>query len=216
MKRRVFRFLLLAALFVLLLVVVCELVVKSAGRGRIYTDTALVPARRVGVVLGAGQGSRYYRWRLDAAAELFKAGRVEFLLASGDNNNVNYDEVTAMKRDLVRRGVSAEKIYCDYAGFRTLDSMVRAKKVFGLDECIVISQPFHCERALFLANGCGLDAVGFAARDVTGLESVRTLVRERFARVAACLDRLTGRAPKFLGPPVRIGLDPAPSAEPNH
>lgn len=207
LKRLMYVALMFVALFV-----VCEVVVAMAGRGRIHADVALVPVRRVGVVLGAGQGSRYYRWRMDAAAELFKAGRVEFLLASGDNNRKDYDETSAMKRDLVRRGVPAEKIYCDYAGFRTLDSMVRAKKVFGLNECVVISQPFHCARAIFLANGCGLDAVGFAARDVTGLESARVVLRERFARVAACVDRIIGRAPKFLGTPVRIGLDPAPEA----
>lgn len=217
MKRgRKRKLLALAVLAPFLAILACDLLVGSAGRGRIYSDAQSVPHRRVGVVLGTGRkvvGGRtnlFFKHRMEAAETLFKSGRVDFLLVSGDNGSKYYDEATDMKKDLLGRGVPADRICCDYAGFRTLDSMVRARKVFGLDECIVVSQRFHCERAIFLAGSCDLRALGFAARDVPGGPAAKAWLRERLARVAAVLDVFVWhRQPRFLGAPVRIGPDPS-------
>lgn len=211
------RWLALLPVAALLAVAACEWCVHAAARGRVYGDVSALPARRVGLVLGTGkrvgrgQPNPFYARRIEAAAELLRAGKIQYLLVSGDNSRRDYDEPSAMKRDLVAQGVGADRIYCDYAGFRTLDSMIRARRVFGLTDCTVISQRFHCERAVFLARSCDLDAIGFAAQDVVARDAIRTLLRERLARIAAVLDAwVWHRGPKFLGPPVVIGKDPPP------
>lgn len=218
-RRRILRWLGWFTLAAVVLVGGCEWLIDRSASGRIYDDATKIPQRRVGLVLGTGKyvaqgrGNLFYARRIEAAADLFRAGKVEFLIVSGDNGRKTYNEPDNMKRDLVKRGVPAEKIYCDYAGFRTLDSMVRAKKVFGLDEVTVISQRFHCERAIFLAQSCGLDAIGFEAHAVEGREALRTILRERIARVVAFIDAyVTHRSPKFLGKPIVIGVDPPPTA----
>lgn len=153
-----------------------------------------------------------YRARIEAAAQLWRSGKVDYILASGDNGRRDYDEPSQMTIDLVDLGVLFEAIYRDYAGFRTLDSVVRARKVFGLadGDCIIVSQPFHNERALFLADAAGLHgAIAFHAADVPFAYAVKTRVREKFARVGALADvYLLHRKPKFLGPRIEIGVTP--------
>lgn len=109
-----------------------------------------------------------------------------------------------MKNDLIAAGVPAEKIFLDFAGFRTLDSIVRCREVFGEDSITIVSQPFHNQRALFLANNKGVEAVAFNARDVHGDMGVRVAVREKLARVKLVLDLLFNKQPKFYGPKVPI------------
>lgn len=198
------------AVFVLL----ADARVARAGRGRCYADAASVPKRSVGVVLGTGKfvngrENRMYRYRIQAAAALFRAGKVEYLLVSGDKSRPDYDEPTAMKEDLVREGVPAERIYRDFAGFRTLDSVVRTSRIFQQREFTIISQRFHNERALYLAGHHGLNAVAFDAPDVSLRAGFKTKVREKFARAKAVLDVLLGVKPKFLGPAIEIGTSPA-------
>lgn len=123
-----------------------------------------------------------------------------------DNSRRSYNEPAEMTRDLVALGVPADRIYQDYAGFRTLDSVVRAAKVFGLREFMAISQPFHNERAVYIARAHGLKVIGLAARDLPADAGLKTQIRERFARVAALLDlHVLHRKPKFLGPRIEIG-----------
>jgi SanA protein len=117
---------------------------------------------------------------------------------------VGYDEPADMKNALVDLGVPAEKIFCDYAGFRTLDSVVRAKHIFGQDRVTVVSQRFHNQRAIYIARHRGLDAIGFDAPEVVFRHSFRTKLREQFARVKTVLDVWFGKQPKFLGEPVNI------------
>ena len=186
--------------------------VRSAARGRTYADAAIVPPRAVGVVLGCGprlangRQNLYFRYRIEAAVALFQAGKVEYLLVSGDNHRRGYDEPTEMKDSLVRAGVPADRIVCDYAGFRTLDSIVRAREVFGQTRVTVISQEFHNQRAIYLARHRGLDAIGFNARAVGGRSEWRTACREQLARVRTLLDVYVLRTkPRFLGPKVPIG-----------
>lgn len=178
-----------------------------ASHGRVFDNSSLdkVPHSRAAVVLGcrkvlpSGFKNLYFTRRIAAAAALYKTGKVDCLIVSGDNHIKEYDEASDMKASLVEAGVPADRIVCDYAGFRTLDSVVRAKKVFGLDSFIVVSQEDHVRRAVFTARGFGCDAYGYAAQSVKGRRSVKTMIREQFAKVAAVLDVILRRKPKFLG-----------------
>ncbi len=152
-----------------------------------------------------GTINRYFKYRLDAALELYKAGKVQYILVSGDNSEENYNEPRAMRDALVKNGVPVDKVILDYAGFRTLDSMVRAKEVFGVTDVIVVSQKFHNERAIYLGRKNDINAFGYNARDVDGAEGSRSKFREIGARVKMMLDiYVLHTQPKFLGEPVII------------
>jgi len=125
---------------------------------------------------------------MDAAEQLFRSGKVSEIIVSGDNSVKEYDEPTDMRDELVRRGIPDSIIVRDYAGFRTFDSMVRCSTLFGRSSVIVVSQQFHNERAIFIANNIGIDAIGFNARDVSTSTGLKTRIREYFARLAAVLD----------------------------
>lgn len=185
--------------------------IKAASTGRISgEENAVVPHCTAGLVLGCnryvkdGRRNLYFLARMDAAAELFKNGKVDALIVSGDNHIASYDEPSDMKTALTTKGVPAEKIFCDYAGFRTLDSVIRAKTIFLQDRIIIVSQPFHVRRAIYIARHHGIDAYGYAARDVEGVHSIRINLRELAAKGKAVLDVWSGKQPKFAGPPIRI------------
>lgn len=177
----------------------------------IFENPKDVPATQTALVLGTAPVTRsgginvYFAARIAAAKALFDSGKIERILVSGDNRTHDYNEPDAMKNALVAHGVPAEKIYCDYAGLRTLDSVVRAKEIFGQEKLVVVSQAFHCERAVFLARAHGIEAVGFVATDNPPLAyKIKLWLRERLARVAAVADILFARSPKHLGEPVLI------------
>lgn len=179
---------------------------------RTYQAADQIPANRVGLLLGCRQfGSEggvnpFFQARIEAAARLFAAGKIEYVLASGDNHRADYNEPEDMKQALIREGVPAERIFCDYAGFTTLDSISRCKEVFGQTRFTVISQQFHNERALYIARAHGLEAVGFNAEGVGVARGLKTYVREAASRVKAVWDvQIISREPKFLGAPVFIG-----------
>lgn len=180
----------------------------SAAKNRIFHTTAAAPVNDVGLVLGTsrrtegGSSNLHFERRIEAAAALYRSGKVRHLLVSGDNHIRGYDEPTDMMQALIEAGVPAEAITRDYAGFRTLDSIVRAKEVFGLDQCTIISENFHCSRALWIAKVHGLEAVAFAAPDLEMFQwSARVKAREVLARGLCALDLyLLGRQPKFNGP----------------
>ncbi|GGR02020.1 SanA/YdcF family protein [Deinococcus ruber] len=208
--RRVWPWLLLLGAALLLGLVLANRVVERAAVGRLYSSTRDVPARKVALVLGTspsayGRPNLYYTARMDAAAALYRAGKVQDFILSGDNSTRFYDEPSAMKRDLMARGIPAARLYLDDAGFRTLDSVVRAQKIFGQSSFVVVSQHFHNERAIFLARRRGLDVVGYDAADVTGAGGLKTQVRELLARASAVLDvTLLNAQPKFLGDGIKI------------
>lgn len=192
-----------------------ETSVGRAAEGRTFSDPEQLPRRRAAVVLGCarhlpdGRENLYFRHRIAAAAKLYGSGRIDYLVVSGDNSRKNYDEPTAMREALVAAGVPAERIYRDYAGFRTLDSVVRAREIFGLEAPVFVSQRFHGERALYLARHHGLEALAFAASDPPRRLALKTRLREVAARAAAVLDvRILGRRPRFLGEPVSLGGPP--------
>lgn len=183
--------------------------VHCGAKGRVFTDEQLadVPSCRAAVVLGCserlsnGMRNQFFLKRIKAAAELYKAGKVNVIIVSGDNHSKGYDEPTDMKNALVRQGIPEERIVCDYAGFRTLDSVVRADRVFGQKRFLVVSQGFHVRRAVFLARGNGIDAYGYAAEDVEKCFSLKTRLREQLAVMAAAVDVVIRRKPHFLGKP---------------
>lgn len=192
-----------------LYVLVANLVVVSYGS---YTSADLdgVPAVHAALVLGTsrklgdGRENGFYRRRMAAAAALYAHGKCRRLVVSGDNRTASYNEPEDMKADLIALGVPAEAIVCDYAGRRTLDSVVRFKEVFGQESGIVVSQRFHNERAVFIARHRGIALHGFNAEDVDAYNGFRTRVREVGSKAFAVLDVLFGSQPRFLGERIAI------------
>jgi len=186
--------------------------VSSISKDRIYTDVNSVPDRDVALVLGTsryayGRRNLFYIHRLNAAAKLFHKGKVKGIIVSGDNSTRYYDEPTNMKTDLIKKGIPGKYITCDYAGFRTLDSVVRAEKVFGFKDYIVISQMFHCERAIYTGLQKGHEPIAFTAKDVGSLFGLKVRIREIFARTKAFLDiNILKTEPRFLGKKEKVVL----------
>ena len=151
-----------------------------------------MPSNDVGLVLGTskavhgGKENMFFKYRMEAAARLYKEGKVKFLILSGNHDSVFYNEPNDMKKALMSLGVPENVMTLDFAGFRTYDSIIRCKEVFNQHKFTIISQPTHNARALFLANELGIDAVAFAAQDVPS--SYKTYLREYFARPKAILD----------------------------
>lgn len=188
---------------------VAALWINKIARGRIYSDAARIPPRRVGLILGcsrklsSGRPNPFFEKRIDAGARLFRDGKVQYLIVSGDNHIAGYDEPSDMKRSLIAAGVPASRIYRDFAGFHTLDSVVRAKAVFGQDWLTIVSQKSHVRRALFVARYHGVHAIGFAAPDPASGALVR--LREQISKIGAASDvLLLHRKPKFLGPRIDV------------
>ena len=182
------------------------LLVLAESHGRTYTDASQVPARDVALVLGAqvypsGQPSPYLAGRLDRAAELFRAGTVKVIIVSGDNGTTHYDEPTSMQKYLVAKGIPADKIVLDYAGFDTYASCVRAKKILGVTKLVVISQSYHVPRAVATCRLVGVDAIGLGDRSVNTSDGTwrSGQAREVLADIKMVLDVTTDRTP-LLGP----------------
>lgn len=193
-------------------ILACDLAISGRASARIYDDAGEIPPRTVGVLLGTTKGPAaepnvFYTERIRAAAELYKSGKIEHIIASGDHSTQYYDEPTLMRADLIASGVPEKHITVDEAGLRTLDSIVRAQRVFGQDRFTVVSQRFHVERALFIADWHGMDVQGFAAGAAPSHVRMRTRVREYFARVRAVLDIFVlGTEPATIGPTVELPL----------
>ncbi|WP_369997874.1 vancomycin high temperature exclusion protein [Winogradskyella sp.] len=171
----------------------------------IYDDLSAIPKNKVGLLLGTGKYAAsgninlFYKYRIDAAVKLYKAGKIEYILVSGDNSRKDYDEPSDFKNDLIARGIPEDRIFLDYAGFRTLDSVVRAKEIFEQTSITFISQKFHNQRAIYIANHYDIKAVGFNAKDV-----YNSHFREYLARSKASLDLVFNVQPKFLGDKITI------------
>lgn len=178
-----------------------------------FSHVGKVPAVDVALVLGTapigpeGGPNRYFVYRLDAAAALYKAGKVKYFIVSGHRDG-RYDEPTAMRAGLIERGVPAEAIYRDFDGDRTLDSVARARQVYGQTRLVIVSQRFHLSRALFLARHEGIDAWGFEARDVDTPYSIFTELRRYPSALRAYWDVWFDTPPGELGKPIAIGVDP--------
>ncbi|MBU2900140.1 SanA/YdcF family protein [Maribacter dokdonensis] len=202
----------LGLLFILLVFVIftCNIIISNTADGKTFTDISSTPRNRVGLVLGTsnkltnGSPNPYYTYRINATKALYNAGKIEFILVSGDNGSIYYNEPDTFKKDLIKAGIPERAIFLDYAGFRTLDSMFRAKFIFGLNNVTVISQKFHNERAIYIAKQKGLNAIGFNAQDVSTSQGIKVQLREYLARVKVFIDMLLNTQPKFYGTTIEI------------
>ncbi len=196
---------------VTLSVLFSHLMVEWYTTNWVFDDIKRVPHNRVALILGTsrrlsdGATNPYFKYRIKAAVELYKAKKVDYLLVSGDNARAYYNEPMDMKKALVKDGIPENIIFLDYAGFRTLDSVIRAKKVFGQASFTIVSQPFHNKRAIFIARHRGIHAVAYNAQDVSASAGFKTQMRELLARVNVMLDiYILNTQPKFLGKAVDI------------
>lgn len=212
-----FKKIIFSALFLLLILAISIIssnywIIKST-RQQIFSVVDKVPNNDVAILLGAskllrnGHENLFFKYRIDAAAELYKAGKIKHIIVSGDNHKKEYDEATDMRDALISKGIPDSCITLDYAGFRTLDSMVRCLKIFGQKNVTIISQAFHNQRAVFIANYYEMNAVGFNAKDVPTRFSTKTRFREYMAKFKAVLDLYIMRTePRFLGEYIKIKI----------
>jgi SanA protein len=210
MLKHFWRNAIIIALFCLIAIIgtVNYWVIRTTAK-QIYSDVKLIPENRVGLLLGTSKYqdkarhiiNPYYQNRIDAAVALYMAGKIDYIIVSGDSS-LFYNEPELMKNDLIARGVPAERIYADNAGLRTLDSILRCHDVFGIDQITIISQHFHNERAVFIANHKNITAIAFDAKDGDTYWQVR--IRESLARVKMVYDLLFNTQAKYYGEKVEI------------
>lgn len=208
---RWFRYGFIILSFFFVFIVYTNYQVESESQKFIYDSVEKIPFRKVTLVLGAnkylkgGYRNLFFEYRIKAAVQLYKKGKTNYFIVSGDNSSKYYNEPKMMKEELVKRGVPSCRIYCDYAGFRTFDSVIRMKKIFGIHSFIVVSQEFHNQRAIFIGRNNGMKILGFNARDVKGKSGFKTHFREYFARTKAFIDvYLWPAKPKFLGGKIKL------------
>lgn len=198
-------FILIAAI-----IVAANYVVEYNTEEFVYKDLTAIPYNKAGLLLGtsktlkSGLPNQYFLNRIGAAIALFESGKIDVIVISGDNSTEGYNEPEDMKTELLKRGIPENKIHLDYAGFRTLDSVIRMGQIFGQTRFTVISQDFHNRRAIYIAHAKGFEAVGYNAKDVDAYSGFKTQVREKLARVKVFLDLFTNKDPKFLGEKVVI------------
>ena len=210
--KKLLKILFTLALLSTLALIAIDRYIAYAASPYIYDDIRQLPHKRATLLLGTtkyvakGRKNYFYLYRIRAAVDLWKAGKIDAIVASGDNGTRYYDETTAMYRDLRRAGVPRRYIARDYAGFRTLDSVVRAGMDFGLRDYIIITQRFHLERAIYIARAKGQKVVGYVAKDIPGTPAAyRMKLREILARAKAFADLyVLGTMPKFYGGKERV------------
>ena len=189
--------------------VVPQLIACSV-RADCHNSLTAVPDAPVALVLGAGITARgqltpVLRDRVNAAIALYRAGKVRLLLMTGDNAHVTHNEPWAMRRYAIGQGVPASAIYCDFAGFHTYDSCYRARRIFGVDHAVVVTQSFHLARAVFLARELGIDASGYAAHDpLSAAADLHMKLRENTSALVSLLDLAIHKRPHFLGQPISL------------
>lgn len=187
-------------------VVFSNILIANYASEKIFNDENETPETSVALLLGTsrytvrGNTNLYFKYRIQATTNLYKSGKIKHIIVSGDNSLTSYNEPREMRKALLANGIPDSSITLDFAGFRTLDSVVRCKEVFGQDNFIIISQHFHLERALYIAKKFNINAIGFAAQNPPEKYSFKTNVREYFARTKAIIDLyFLNTQPKFLG-----------------
>ncbi|AHG75756.1 hypothetical protein CT138_08235 [Mannheimia varigena] len=199
---KVFKCLSVLVLLLILGLLAVDAITSYIIRDKIYTDVKKLPHREYAVVLGTAKFyskdviNRYYKYRLDAAKQLVQSEKVDLLLLSGDNKTPYYNEPKTMTNDLLKMGVPQRQIKQDYAGYTTFDSIIRATEVYKLPPFTIVSQKFHCERALFIAKFKNIDAICYAAKYPEGAYQVR--LREILARAVMVFNLLMGKTPETL------------------
>lgn len=195
------------------LLVVCNVWIVSSTESKVYSDQSKLPDHRVALVLGTshrsvdGGPNPFFEYRIKTAAELYKLGKIDHFILSGDNRTVFYNEPNEMKKALIKAGVPATAITLDFAGLRTLDSVVRSKEIFGQSKITIITQSFHSYRALFISDYYNIDAVAMVAEDPELDRTFKVVLREYLARTRAVLDLYVFKtAPKHLGEKEKINI----------
>lgn len=203
---RVIRWLLWIFLAGLFTLAIANLWVVLSTQEQLYNQALELPDNDVALVLGTssrlsdGAPNPYFILRMERAAELYKKGKVKHILVSGDNRTKYYNEPQKMKEALMKMGVPAADITLDYAGLRTLDSIIRGKKIFGQEKITIVTQKFHAYRALFISNYYDIEAVAMATDKLPSDMSVSVRLREIMARPLAIWDLyIVKKEPKFLG-----------------
>lgn len=206
MIRRVKKVLLVIAIVSVALLIGCNVWIVKSTEENVYSDLTKLPDHRVALVLGTshksvgGGPNPFFEYRIKMAAELYRMGKIDHFILSGDNRTMYYNEPMEMKKALLKEGVPATAITLDYAGLRTLDSVVRSKAIFGQDKITIITQSFHSYRALFISKFYDIDAVAMVAEDPELERTFKVRIREYLARTRAVLDLyILNTAPKHLG-----------------
>lgn len=193
-------------LLLVLIICACNIWIVKSTEEKVFWDLTLLPDHRIALVLGTsyrsvgGGPNPFFQNRIEMAATLYAMGKIDHFILSGDNSSKYYNEPMEMKKALIRKGVPASAITLDYAGLRTLDSVVRSKKIFGQNKITIITQPFHSYRALFISRYYDMDAVAMVAEDPEPEQTFKVRLREYFARTKAVLDLYIFKTdPRFLG-----------------
>lgn len=202
-------------LFFVVILIACNVWIVESTEDKVYADLSKLPDHRVGLVLGTshrsvgGGPNPFFQNRIKMAAELYRLGKIDHFILSGDNSTMFYNEPIEMRKALVKEGVPATAITLDYAGLRTLDSVVRSKAIFGQDKITIITQTFHSYRALFISNYYAIDAVVMVAEDPDLDRTFKVRIREYLARTKAVLDLYVfGTEPRHLGEKENINISP--------
>lgn len=210
-KRKLIKWILGLSLAFIICIFLCYKKISHFATDYLYNDANKIPYKKVALLLGTsrytmnGNINLFFKGRIEAAVQLYKAGKIKYIIASGDNRMLNYNEPQLMQQALIENGIPDSAIILDYAGFRTFDSIIRCREIFGQNSFIVISQPFHNERALYIARHLGIDAIGFNATDVKGSIAFKTRLREIFSRVKTIIDiHIFPAKPKFLGEKIEL------------
>jgi SanA protein len=211
LKKKIFYFLAGLLISIALFTLYCNLQVRYTSTPYLFQDASLTPHNKVGLVLGTSKRlsnslpNQYFYNRINAAVELYQADKIDRIIISGDNSTRYYNEPKDMKEALMEKGIPENVIYLDYAGFRTFDSVIRCKEIFGQDQITIISQKFHNARAVFIARHHQIEAIGYNADDVNKAAGFKTNLREILARVKLFIDLFViNQQPKFLGEKIEI------------
>jgi len=208
--KKLFKYLFITILVFIVVIMFMNWLIISESKQYLYNDIEKIPNNKVGLVLGTskyfltGERNPYFKNRIIAATKMYESGKIKYIVLSGDNSEKYYNEPVTMKKELVKYGIPENVIYLDYAGFRTWDSVLRCNIIFGQEEFTIISQKFHNARAVFIARKNGIKAIGFNADDISISRSLRTRLREIFARIKVFIDLSVGKDPKYLGDEIII------------
>lgn len=203
---RLFRWGIYLMVFFTVFLVLSNIWVIKSTSSRIYNNVASLPSDRVGLVLGTspkltdGSPNPFFEQRIQGTVDLFGQKKINHIIVSGDNRTRYYNEPYEMQKALINKGVPGKAITLDYAGLRTLDSVVRSKEIFEQDKITIITQPFHAYRAIFISDFHGLDAVAYLTEEPPLSFSFRVRIREYIARAIAVLDvYILKTSPRHLG-----------------
>ncbi len=190
-----------------------NLIIMLSNKSKIYDNVEDIKHNHAALVLGtskylkSGEINPFFKNRIDAAVKLFENKKINCIIVSGDNRTIYYNEPAEMRKELIKAGIPDSLIFMDFAGLRTLDSVVRAFEIFEQEEFTIVSQKFHNQRALFIAGNKNINAIAFNAKDVNHPGKTSTFFREFFARIKVFLDIFVNKQPKFSGEKIIIQKD---------